>query len=304
MLPVVIAAAEHQPLLGPDDLASGWRSRRRRGSRRPWWRAARRARHRRRRRGTAPRPRASRRGRRSAPCRCAWSPRGPSLVAPGRIVVHAVGRSVTIRCGRTPSSSRATSAASVLSPQSRRCCRAARDRPGGETGTAGGSGVSSSRGSGASPLSSASSSPSSKPRLPRSKPRSCRSPSSSASSSRVPAGVERELVVGEDVGALLRLGEVGEFDHRHVGQPELARRQHPAVAGDDAVLAVDEDRVGPAELPDRAGDLRDLRVGVGAGVAGVGDQRGERALLDREVGAGGLLIQHVAMLPRPVAGGL
>ena len=28
----------------------------------------------------------------------------------------------------------------------------------------------------------------------------------------VPAGVEREPVVGEDVRALLRLGEVGEFD--------------------------------------------------------------------------------------------
>ena len=47
-------------------------------------------------------------------------------------------------------------------------------------------------------------------------------------------------------------------------------------------VAVDQDRVGEAELADRAGDQRHLRLAVGAGVAGVGDQRRDRAVVDRE----------------------
>ena len=109
----------------------------------------------------------------------------------------------------------------------------------------------------------------------------------------VPAGLLGEPVVGQDVGPLLRLAEVAELDHRHRGEAELACRQHPAVAGDDAVRAVDQHRVGEAVLADRAGDQRHLRLAVGAGVAGVGDQRarsgGTRspAARDPRSGAGG-----------------
>jgi len=46
------------------------------------------------------------------------------------------------------------------------------------------------------------------------------------------------------------------------------RAEHPAVAGDNAVL-----RVGEAKFADRGGDLRDLLVAVRARVSGVGDQR-------------------------------
>ncbi len=95
----------------------------------------------------------------------------------------------------------------------------------------------------------------------------------------VPARIEGEPVVGEDVGALLRLAHVPELDHRHHVQLELPCRQEPAVAGHHAIVAVDEDRVGPAELEDRGGDLRDLSVGVGPGVPGVGDQPVEGAVL-------------------------
>ena len=45
----------------------------------------------------------------------------------------------------------------------------------------------------------------------------------------VPAGVQRQLVVGQHVGALLRLAHVRELDHRHPLQPELPCRQHPAM---------------------------------------------------------------------------
>ena len=51
------------------------------------------------------------------------------------------------------------------------------------------------------------------------------------------------------------------------------RGEHPAVAGDNAVLLVDQHRVGEAKFAHRGGDLRDLLVAVRARVSGVGDQR-------------------------------
>jgi hypothetical protein len=38
----------------------------------------------------------------------------------------------------------------------------------------------------------------------------------------------------------LRLAQVLEPDHRHLGQPKLARRQQPAIAGGNAALVVDQ----------------------------------------------------------------
>jgi len=51
------------------------------------------------------------------------------------------------------------------------------------------------------------------------------------------------------------------------------------VPGDDAVVAIDENRVGETELDDRCGNPGDLRVGVRAGV---GNQGIDRAVLDVE----------------------
>ena len=104
-----------------------------------------------------------------------------------------------------------------------------------ETGTAGGSGVSSSRGSGASVR---------EQRVELGRLEAERAEVDAelgevADLQRqqlaVPAGLLGEPVVGEDVGPLLRLAEVRQLDHRHRGEAELAGRQHPAVAGDDAV---------------------------------------------------------------------
>ena len=96
----------------------------------------------------------------------------------------------------------------------------------------------------------------------------------------VPAGLQGELVVGDQVRPLLRLAEVLEPDHRHLGEPELARREQPAVAGEDAALLVDQDRVGPAELDHRGRDLIDLRLAVRARVALVRAQAVDRPQLD------------------------
>jgi hypothetical protein len=98
----------------------------------------------------------------------------------------------------------------------------------------------------------------------------------------VPAGIKRQSVVGDDIGALLRRRQMGQFDHRHLIQSQLARSGQAAVAGDDAVRAIDKDRVGPAELDDAGRDLGDLALGVRARIAGVGDQRLDLAVLDVE----------------------
>ena len=47
-------------------------------------------------------------------------------------------------------------------------------------------------------------------------------------------------------------------------EAEQMRGEHPAVAGDNAVLLVDQHRVGEAKFADRGGDLRDLLVAVRA----------------------------------------
>ena len=89
----------------------------------------------------------------------------------------------------------------------------------------------------------------------------------------IPASVERQLVVGEHIGAALRRREVRQDDARHLVEAEQMRSEHPAVAGDNAVLFVDQHRVGEAKFADRGGDLRDLLVAVRARVSGVVDKR-------------------------------
>jgi hypothetical protein len=89
----------------------------------------------------------------------------------------------------------------------------------------------------------------------------------------IPAGVERQLVVGEHIGAALRRREVRQDDARHLVEADQMRSKHPAGAGDNAVLFIDQHRVGKAKFADRGGDLGDLLVAVRARVTGVGDQR-------------------------------
>jgi hypothetical protein len=55
----------------------------------------------------------------------------------------------------------------------------------------------------------------------------------------------RQLVVGEHIGAALRRREVRQDDARHLVEAEQMRGEHPpAVAGYNAVLFVDQHRVG------------------------------------------------------------
>lgn len=54
------------------------------------------------------------------------------------------------------------------------------------------------------------------------------------------------------------------------------------MSGDDAVDAVDQDRVGPAELDDTGGDLGDLCIGVDAWIAIIRIQVLDLSVLDVE----------------------
>ena len=150
---------------------------------------------------------------------------GARCARPGRSPRHRAGRS-TIRCGRTSPSSRATAAGSVLLPQSSRCPPSSHRSPGCETGTAGGSGVSSSRGSGASPRSSLSISP------PRSRASRGRSPSSARSADLqrqqlpVPAGALGELLSARTAPASAPRSGARARSPAPCVEPELAGRQH------------------------------------------------------------------------------
>lgn len=98
----------------------------------------------------------------------------------------------------------------------------------------------------------------------------------------VPTGIQRQPVVCDHQRALLRDGEVRQFNHRHLIQPQLARSGQTPVPGDDAVVAIDQDRVRPAVLDDAGRDLGNLALGVRARIAGVGNQRLDLAVLDVE----------------------
>jgi hypothetical protein len=76
----------------------------------------------------------------------------------------------------------------------------------------------------------------------------------------------------------------GQFDDRHIVQIQLARRGESAVTGDDAVVAIDQDRVGPPVLDDAGGDLGHLLGGVGTRIPGARNQRLDLAVLDVEHG--------------------
>ena len=83
----------------------------------------------------------------------------------------------------------------------------------------------------------------------------------------VPAGIERQFVVSEDIGALLGPAQVLDLQTGHLGQAEECRCGHAPVTGQDGPRLVDQHRRGEAELPDAGGDLPDLLRGMGAGIA-------------------------------------
>jgi hypothetical protein len=99
----------------------------------------------------------------------------------------------------------------------------------------------------------------------------------------IPPGIEGELVVGDDIGPLLGIAEMLDPDGRHHLETQRACRLDAAMAGDDHVRLVDEDRIGKAELANRGRDLMDLFPRVNPRIARIRLQQVDRALLDAEL---------------------
>ena len=96
----------------------------------------------------------------------------------------------------------------------------------------------------------------------------------------VPAGIQRQLVVRDDVRPPLGLGPASRHHDRYLGQTETLGRQHPAVARNDRSGFVHKHRRSPPPFADRGRDLGDLFIGMGPGVPGKWDQSGHRPALD------------------------
>ena len=96
----------------------------------------------------------------------------------------------------------------------------------------------------------------------------------------VPFAQFGQLVVGDPVGPAFGLVEMAEPDHRHLGQPEHGRGQHPAMARDQFAIVSHHAGDGPTELGHAGGDLRHLLVAMHLGIAGIGAQPGNRPSFD------------------------
>ena len=96
----------------------------------------------------------------------------------------------------------------------------------------------------------------------------------------VPVAIQRDTIIGQPVGPSLRVREVAEPNDRHLLETEPLGREQTAMAGDENTAVIDQARHVESELRNRARDLRDLLVGMRAGVCGIGQQPCERPALD------------------------
>ena len=88
----------------------------------------------------------------------------------------------------------------------------------------------------------------------------------------VPARIEREAVVCEDVRFLLRFREVIHEYTRNLLDVLRLRGEDSAMSRYDVELPVDDDRIHEAELTERRTQLGDLLLRVGAGVIHIRDK--------------------------------
>jgi len=96
----------------------------------------------------------------------------------------------------------------------------------------------------------------------------------------VPAGVFCQLIIGNDVRAFLRLGQMIQHDHGNLGQPKLPRGEQTTMAGEYSRLRVHQNRVVKAELRDAGSDLGNLGFCMSPRVPGPGNQLVDQPHLD------------------------
>lgn len=97
----------------------------------------------------------------------------------------------------------------------------------------------------------------------------------------VPAGVQRDPVIGENERGPLLFRQARDADARDAVEAELARRGHASVTGDNDAGLVGEDRIGETEALDRGRELGDLLVRMSTRVAVVTAQGAHLDDLDR-----------------------
>ena len=83
----------------------------------------------------------------------------------------------------------------------------------------------------------------------------------------VPAGVQGQLVVGQNIGALLCFSHVVDPKAGNLGKTQQLRRFDPAVSGKDRPPVIDQHRVGEPECLDAPGNLAHLLLRMGARIA-------------------------------------
>ena len=114
----------------------------------------------------------------------------------------------------------------------------------------------------------------------------------------VPAGIDRDLVVGDAEGAGLSVGQVIQPDDRNVGEAQLPRGKQAAMPGDEHTAFIDQARNVETELGDRASDLCDLIVRMGPGIGRIGQKPLYRPAFDLAK-----VRRHCRCLPRtPIRG--
>ena len=96
----------------------------------------------------------------------------------------------------------------------------------------------------------------------------------------IPGTGENQLVIGDAVRPHLLGTEMRQPNDRDFGEPQVAGRQQPSMAGDHLAVLGDQQRHRPAVAGDRGGDLRHLVVGVQPRIALVRLQARERPMLD------------------------
>jgi hypothetical protein len=96
----------------------------------------------------------------------------------------------------------------------------------------------------------------------------------------VPAGVQREFVIGENQRPALVLREAIDDDNWHFRHAELPRRQEAAVTRNDDGVASGKDRIYEAEFFNGRGVLCNLLLAVRARVACIRDERVDVPVFD------------------------
>ena len=91
----------------------------------------------------------------------------------------------------------------------------------------------------------------------------------------IPSGVHRHAVVRNDVGFLLRLGEVVGKDTRNFLDAFFFGSKNTSVSGDYIEIPVNDNGIDKSKLPEGRAELGDLLRGVGAGIVHIGYQFGD-----------------------------